>query len=294
MPINDTHVSRGDGKANEEEPIGLHDLLLRDWGTELPIRGGYGGSREDPIIITTSDAESVALTRVVALRGLGRGRGIFWRTLNHALLGDKWPGIEQFKIETVKLTDTQIVTQTENYYFDVSAMVAAHRRWQLPPVIVHRDVSGLIFPFEMGWLHFDNSENTELHAPGMGLGLHYKAPSIICSLYVYDRGRTDIPGDLTDDVIQKEFERAASDIATVRPNFAAYPDQPTRQDCLQRYYYSVADAGRETSLLLLTASRGRFVKTRMTWVRDPFIDRAATNSVDALLATTRTFAELRL
>ncbi len=259
-----------------EERIALHDLLLRDWGTKLPIRGGYGQSREDPIIVTTPDLESVALTQVLTLRG----------QITHALLGDKWPGIEQFKIETIELTDTQIVTQTENYYFDVSAMIAAHRRWQLPPVIVHHDVSGLTFPFEIGWLHFDNSENNELHAPGMGHGLHYKAPGIICSLYVYDRGRTDIPDDVTDDVIQTEFESAASDIATARPNFAAYPDQATRQDCLERYY-SVGDAGGEASLLLLTASRGRFIKARVTWVRDPFIDRAATNFVDTLLATTR-------
>ena len=97
-----------------EEPIALHDMLLRDWGTELPIRGGYGGSREDPIIITTSDADSVAATRLWTLRGLGRGRGIFWRTIAHTLLGDQWPGIERFKIETVQLTDTQIITQTEN------------------------------------------------------------------------------------------------------------------------------------------------------------------------------------
>ena len=215
---------------------------------------------------------------------LGRGRGIFWRTLTRALLGDKWPGIEQFKIETVELTDTEIITQTEAYYFDVSAMIAAQGRWRQLPVIVHRDVSGLIFSFEIGWLHFDKSENNELHAPGLGHSLHYKAPGIICSLYVYDRGRTDIPDDPTNDVILKEFESAADDIATHRPNFAPYPNQPTRRDCLERWYYSVGDAGRWASLLLLTTSRGRFIKARMTWVREQFIDRTARNFVATLLA----------
>lgn len=274
-----------------EERITLHDLLLRDWGTELPIRGGYGRSREDPIIVTTPEAESVALTQVLALRGLGRGRGIFWRTITHALLGDEWPGIEQFKIETIELTDSQIVTQTENYYFDVSAMIAAHRRWHQLPVIVHRDVSGLTFPFEIGWLHFGNSENNESHAPGLGHGLHYKAPGIICSLYVYDRGSADIPDDVTDDVIQKEFESAAREIAIARPNFAAWPDQAARQDCLERYY-SVGDAGREASLLWLTGARGRFIKARLTWFRAPFIDHAAINFVDTALATTRSLGPL--
>lgn len=274
-----------------DERIPLHDLLLRDWGTELPISGGYGQSREDPIVVTTPDAEKTALTQVLVLRGLGRGRGVFWRTITRALLGEQWPGIEQFKIETIELTDKQIVTQTEYYYFDVSSMIAAHRRWQALPFIVHDDISGLTFPYEIGWLHFDNSDNNEAHSPGMGHGLHYKAPGIICSLYVYDRGRTGIPDDVTDDVVRKEFESAVSDIATSRPNFSGWPDQAERQDYLARFY-RVGDDGREVSLLLLTTSRGRFVKARMTWVREPFIDSAAKNFVDTLLAITKSLGPL--
>jgi hypothetical protein len=152
-------------------------------------------------------------------------------------------------------------------------------------------VSGLIFPFEIGWLHFDNSENNESHSPGMGHGLHYKAPGIICSLYVYDRGRTGIPNDVRDDVIRKEFESATSEIATARPNFSAWPDQATRQDCLERFY-RIGVAGQEVSLLLLTTSRGPFVKARMTWFREPFIDNAAKNFVDTLLASTRSLGPL--
>ena len=34
--------------------MALHDMLFRDWGTDLPIRGGNGQSRQDPIIITAS------------------------------------------------------------------------------------------------------------------------------------------------------------------------------------------------------------------------------------------------
>jgi len=59
------------------ERLTLHDMLLRDWGTDLFIRGGSGGSREDPIIITASDPSIVAETRLLTLRGIGRGRGIF-------------------------------------------------------------------------------------------------------------------------------------------------------------------------------------------------------------------------
>jgi hypothetical protein len=269
-----------------DEPITLRDLLLRDWHTELPIRGGHGQSREDPIIVTTPDPEEVALTQVLTLRGLGRGRGIFWRTITRALLGVEWPGIEQFKIETVELTDAQIATRIENYYFDVSAMIASHGRWQQVPVIVHCDVSGLAFPYEIGWMHFDNSANNELQAPGLGQSLHYKAPGMICSLYVYDRSRTDIPDDVTDRVIEEEFESAAREIAATKPTLVAWPDHQMRQHCLERYY-RVGDTGREASLLCLTGSRGRFIKARVTWPRDRFVDHAAMTFVDALLEISR-------
>jgi hypothetical protein len=99
--------------------------LLRDWGTDPPISGGSGGSREDPIIVTATDPKTVALTQLLALSGIGRGRGIFWHAIGRTMLGEQWPGIEQFKVQTVELTDTQVVTQTENYYFDVSAMMSA-------------------------------------------------------------------------------------------------------------------------------------------------------------------------
>src|SRR6516225_6532085 len=119
-----------------EKRIALHDLLLGGLGAELPIRGGYGCSREDAIVITKPDADGVALTRLRTMQALGRGRGVFWRTLANALLGDQWPGIEQFKIETVRLTETQVITRTENFYFDVSVGLqpgsAGNRRQSLP------------------------------------------------------------------------------------------------------------------------------------------------------------------
>ena len=94
----------------------LHDLLLRDWNTDLPIRGGFGQSREDPIIVDSSDQVKAAEVQMLVLRGLGRGRGIFWRCLDRHPLGGQWIGIEQFKIETVELTDNQIITRKEAYY----------------------------------------------------------------------------------------------------------------------------------------------------------------------------------
>jgi hypothetical protein len=268
----------------------LHDLLLGGLGIELPIRGGYGGSREDPIVITAPDADGVALARFLTLDALGRGRGIFWRTVANTLLGDPWPGIEQFKIETVRLTETQMITRTENFYFDVSAAIPVRPRWQSPPVIAHQDVSGLVFPFEIGWLHFCRSENNELDAPGLGHSLGYKAPGIVCSLYVYDRGLPSIPDDVADTIVQEEFESAAHDIVTHRPDFEALPDQPPGESCLERYYR--VGEGQQASLLWLTTSRRRFIRARVTWFRDHFIDEAAMTFTAAVMAHIRSLGPL--
>ncbi len=141
-----------------DEPITLHDLLLRDWGTGLPISGGSGQSRENPIIVTATDADTVALSQLLTLRGLGRGRGIFWRSISRALLGEQWPGVEQFTIKAVELTDTQVITQTEHYYFNVSAMLSGGGTWQALPLLIHRDVSGLTFPYEIGYAFRQEAE----------------------------------------------------------------------------------------------------------------------------------------
>jgi hypothetical protein len=266
--------------------MALHDMLFRDWGTDLPIRGGYGQSRQDPIIITATDPETVALTQMLTIQGLGRGRRVFWRSLDRVLLGNEWPQIEQFKIETVELTKTEIITQTESYYFDVSAMNDLHRKWSVSPVISHRDTSGLVFPFEIGWVHFDGSANNESEVPGLGFSFQYKAPSINFTVYVYDLGRTDISDDATDQVVRDEFEAADRDIVKVNPELVAWPDQPSYTDHMMRYYKTGNDA-RDASLLALTVSHGKFIKVRATWLRDPFIDRVANNFIELLWALMR-------
>jgi hypothetical protein len=267
--------------------LNLHDLLLRDWGTDLPITGGFGGSREDPIVITATDPETVKLTKLNTLRGIGRGRGIFWRTMACAMLGEQWPGIEQFKIETVELTDTQAVTQTENYYFDVSAMMSVNASSCSASAAIHSDASGLVLPYEIGWVHFDNASNNEQQVPGLGFSLHYKAPTIVFSVYVYDRGYSDIPDDVNDPLVRQEFDIAHRDFVNLHPNFVTWPDRPRSQDRLERFYRIENDDGREASLLLLTTARRRFIKARLTWARDPLIDRLAIESVDSLVAITR-------
>lgn len=265
--------------------ISLRDLLLRDWGTDLPIRGGYGQSRQDPIIITVADPETVAVTEMSTIGGLARGRGVFWRLLARTLLGDAWPHIEQIEIETVAIGATEIITQTENYYFDVTAMNAINSEWRAVIAISYRDASGLVFPYEIGWTHFDNRSNNEQHSPGLGVTLQYKAPSINFSVFVYDLGRANISNDIWDREVKEEFETAARHLASVHPELIAWPDRPTNANVLERYF-KFGDGARDASLLAMMVSCGKFIKVRATWARDQFIDRIPNNFIESLFLLT--------
>jgi hypothetical protein len=54
------------------------------------------------------------------LRCLGLGRGIDWKLVEQSLIEHNGRMIDQMTIKTKETTPTQIVTQIENYYFDIT------------------------------------------------------------------------------------------------------------------------------------------------------------------------------
>lgn len=96
------------------------ELLKRDFGIDFPISGGFGNSRESPIIIHRQDPNDYTSVEYGILRCLGIGRGIKWKLLQQSLLEHEGRMLDQMKIETVELTPTEQITQVENYYFDIT------------------------------------------------------------------------------------------------------------------------------------------------------------------------------
>jgi hypothetical protein len=276
-------IEAGAGPEPLTSAITLHDLLLRDEGADLPIRGGFGQSRDEPIVVDHSDPELVGETQMLVLRGLSRGRGIFWRCLARNLLGDKWPGIEQFKIETVELTASKLITQTENYYFDLSGMIAGGATGTHSAPICYYDNSGLCFPYEIGWLHFNDIIDNEPQAPGLGVTLRYGAPGIKGTVFVYDRQRRDIPSNINDPWVQAEFEEA-SVAATMRSEVAPWPEPLPNGAYLVRYW-ALGDDAQDATVLWMAVARGKLVKARLTWHRDDFLDKVGNGFLRSLLVS---------
>lgn len=100
--------------------MNLKELLEKDFGVELPISGGFGNSIDNAIIIHKSDIKDYVGTEHLVLNCLGQGRGVVWKLLGQELLIHNNKKIDKIKIETKKLTKSEIITQIENYYFDIT------------------------------------------------------------------------------------------------------------------------------------------------------------------------------
>lgn len=98
----------------------LKELLKNDFGVELPISGGTGNSIDNAIIIHLEGMNDYVGTEYTILRCIGIGRRIEWETLGQQLMSHNNKKIDKIKIETKQTTDSEIITQVENYYFDIS------------------------------------------------------------------------------------------------------------------------------------------------------------------------------
>lgn len=98
----------------------LKDLLEKDFRVDLPISGGFGNSIDNAIIIHRNAINDYVGTEHFILKGLGIGRRIEWKILGQELLTHDSKKIDKIKIETKQLTEGEIITQIENYYFDIT------------------------------------------------------------------------------------------------------------------------------------------------------------------------------
>lgn len=99
----------------------LREILLSDFNLDLPLAGGFGGSKDDPIIILPEARPDYVAVEYAILRCIGIVRRVEWKLKRQTLLHYKGKTLDQMKIETIETTEAEIITSTVNYYFDVSA-----------------------------------------------------------------------------------------------------------------------------------------------------------------------------
>ena len=98
----------------------LKEMLLADFGVDLPISGGIGNSRDAPIVIHYQQPNDYVAVEYAVLRLLGIGRGIEWKFLQNTMFPHGERRLEQMKIEAVWEEGSDRITQIENFYFDIT------------------------------------------------------------------------------------------------------------------------------------------------------------------------------
>lgn len=100
--------------------MNIREQIRKDFGVDLPVKGGSGISIEDPLEIELTEINDYIGAEYAFLKYLGLGRGIEWRVIEQALLYHNDKKIDKIVIETKEFTEDEIITQTENYYFDIT------------------------------------------------------------------------------------------------------------------------------------------------------------------------------
>jgi len=215
------------------------------------------------------------MTQMQVLKGLGMGRGVLWRVLARNPINIGQANIEQILIETKELTESEIITQQESCYFDVSQ---ANKSGQpLRDVVVFTDNNTKIsFPYELGWLHFSGFRDHEVEAAGLGKSISYNALGIKATIYVYDNLRTDITNDIDSVALEEEFESTVSDLMRAHPSTVT-AGQFSKSENLILQAFKVDES---FSLVGLGVLGGKFIKLRITHGQDPVIIEITTQFID--------------
>jgi len=103
--------------------MNLRQFLKDDFGIDFPISGGLGNSREDPIIIHHTIPNDYTSVEYAILQCLGLSREIAWKLVQQFTLNHNERTLDQLKIETTQVTEREIITEVENFYFDITECV---------------------------------------------------------------------------------------------------------------------------------------------------------------------------
>lgn len=103
--------------------MGIREVIINNFNIDLPISCGTGNSLANPIVLEKTEINDYVNTEYVILKYIGLLRGIEWKLIQQENFEIEGHVMDKIKIETKFRTETEIVTQIENYYFDITECV---------------------------------------------------------------------------------------------------------------------------------------------------------------------------
>lgn len=253
----------------------LKELLERDFGLVLDISGGTGQSKNDPIHILSNTINDALYTESLVLRGLGKGRGILWRTLSVEYVDGT--EIIQRKIETKEVRKDEIISQVENYYFSRLNTKSNGETVNSQLVASFSAMNGVEYPYEISWLHCDGvTDYRAKEREDLGCSLAYGAPGIKATIYIYPK----VSSDTNQGLLELELGAAVEEVKEIYGADAIKHDWGVRKDGNSiSYYFIPSYAPNDASLLLIMCKDGFFVKLRCTFVDEEFMRKVCSDFV---------------
>jgi hypothetical protein len=271
------------------ESATLRESILRDFGLDLPIRGGCG-TQAEPVVITTDTLQEAVNLQMQVLQCVCAGRGAAWRLTGQEVVaaGEK---LVRSHVETLVTTGVEYAPHNEAFDFVLEALPMSATAIALPAASAFADDrSGVEFPCQLGWLHLVGATDNEPENPGLGWSIAYRSPGIEGTVYLYDEGTP-----LASDVIESErvieaFRRAVVDALSVNPGAEVKHQASFRGPSgLSRCLMAILDLpGDSMSAVLMSARSGCLVKARMTFdATERQVGRMAHESMEAFVEAVR-------
>jgi hypothetical protein len=237
----------------------LRQMLLRDFKKKLPISGGFGQSVDEPIVITTPDPEDAALTQLEVARCIYGFNGRYWRLIERTAVPTDLRRIEKMSCEIKFIEDDQVITETRNFYFDLSAVELRSDKTLPNTTIPLGDRFGVRLPWQLGWFHFDRLIDNETDNPGLGMSVSYSAPEAKLMVFAYDKGQSQAIIAQPDESAAEEFNQSTRDFEVMHPNAEILREYDHRGVRFKTY-----DENNVFSVVLLAPFRDFFFKLRLT------------------------------
>jgi hypothetical protein len=264
----------------------LHDLLLEDFGLDLPIYGGTG-TKASPVVITSPTLQEAVDVQIQVLRCLGMGRRVAWRVIEQEVVQSADRTV-RVGIETIQFTEQEVVIQREGHYFVLEVLSPGANACNLPEPSGFTDVrSGIRLPYQLAWLHFQGATDNEPQDPGLGTTVAFGGLAIKGTSYIYDNGDPPpVDASVESDCVIEEFRGAVGEVLRMNEGSTVRSSRLVGGSAGAPFFaLAVLDLPDEgTSWVILTAKDGFFVKGRFTCEGKEFrVHQMAHESMAALM-----------
>lgn len=237
----------------------LRELLKADYGIDLPISGGDGNSKSEPIVIEADTARVASRIQMEVARCIYASLGYHWRAVGKEILGTPTGTLEKLICEVKFPEGDLIVTERRAFYFDIDKVEVEPGKGTPPCRISLGDAYPIDLPFQIGWFHFTGLTDNEQQSPGMGISIAYSAPYTKATIYLYNNQLPEIHYRETMDLFVSEFDSAVDDFLTMNPKATQLAE--SRKDNMIFKSFSVGSA---YAIVMLSTINNLFFKVRVT------------------------------